>query len=34
MDYDIACSVKVEVLKSYLHLRGLKISGKKEILAA
>jgi hypothetical protein len=34
MDYDIVCSMKVEELKSYLRLRGLKISGKKEILAA
>ncbi|XP_065654624.1 uncharacterized protein LOC136081251 [Hydra vulgaris] len=34
MDYDIVCSMKVEELKSYLRLRGLKISGKKETLAA
>nr|XP_047127259.1 uncharacterized protein LOC124808307 [Hydra vulgaris] len=34
MDYDTVCSMKVEELKSYLRLRGLKISGKKEILAA
>nr|XP_047137366.1 uncharacterized protein LOC105843266 [Hydra vulgaris] len=33
MDYDTVCSMKVEELKSYLRLRGLKISGKKEILA-
>ena len=34
MEYNMVCSMKVEELKSYLRLRGLRISGRKEILVA
>jgi hypothetical protein len=34
MDYDMVNNMKVEELKCYLRLRGLKISGKKAVLVA
>ena len=34
MDYDMINNMKVEELKYYLRLRGLKISGKKAVLVA
>ena len=34
MDYDMFNKMKVEELKSYLRLRGLRVTGKKAILVA
>jgi len=34
MDSDMLCNMKVEELKTFLRLRGLKVSGKKSILIA
>ena len=34
MDFDMVTGMKVEELKDYLRLRGLKISGEKAVLVA
>ncbi len=34
MDIQLLSSMKVEELKAYLRLRGLKVSGRKEELVA
>ena len=34
MDYEMLNKMKIEKLKNFLRLRGLKVTGKKEILIA
>ena len=34
MDFDLISKMKAEELKTFLRLRGLKVSGKKEELVA